>query len=202
VRRVLARRPLVVAGLVLSLTTGAAAGCGDDSKRTATVVDEQPKVTSESPSSVPSTVTATTPAAPPASTATTTVPTATTGVPSGGEPAPDANGGTPAGGEQAPGGAGDEEAARVPASFTLSDATISPPQITVPAFLAIDLALSAKGGDQAVTIAAPGVGRIDVAAGGTARKQLPGLKPGDYAVTTAAGGKATLHVVSGGDPGP
>ncbi|HMJ36738.1 MAG TPA: hypothetical protein VK501_22725 [Baekduia sp.] len=192
------RRATLLAGLALSLT---AAACGGD-ERTATVVGEPPaSVTSEAPSSTPATVpTATTPTAPPAST--TTTPTATAGVPSGGEQAPDDNGGTPAGGEQAPGGAGDEEAARVPASFTLTDATISPPQITVPAFLAIDLALSAKGGAQTVTVAVPGAGRIDVAAGGTARKQLPGLKPGDYAVSTAAGGKATLHVVSGGDPGP
>jgi hypothetical protein len=182
-----------------------AAGCGgDDAQRTATVIDvptttQGPSTTPDAPAPTTTTPTVTTPAAP---APTTTDPTATTGVPPGGAEAPDDNGGTPAGGEQAPGGAGDEEAPRVPATFTISGSSISPAQITVPAFLAIDLAVSVKGAAEQVTVAAPGVGTLYVATGGTARKQLAGLKPGDYAVTTAAGGKATLHVVSGGAPGP
>jgi hypothetical protein len=46
------------------------------------------------------------------------------------------------------------------------------------------------------------VGTIDVAAGGTARRLLAGLRPGDYRVTSDAGGDAVLHVVAGGAPGP
>ncbi|MDX6732441.1 MAG: hypothetical protein QOC54_2389, partial [Baekduia sp.] len=110
------------------------------------------------------------------------------------------NGGTPAGGEQAPGGAGDEEGARVPATFTASGATLTPARITVPAFLPVDLSVTAKGAAQKVTI--EGAGTLDVAAGATGHQRIAGLKPGDYAVTTSGGANAVLHVVSGGAPGP
>jgi hypothetical protein len=103
-------------------------------------------------------------------------------------------------GEQAPGGAGDEEAVRTPAAFTASGATLIPARITVPAFLAIDLTVTARGTAQTVTVV--GAAPLDVAAGATAHRLLPGRKPGDYAVTTAAGAHAVLHVVNGGDPGP
>ena len=180
----------------------AAAGCGGDDERTATVVGSAPAtVTTEVPSPIPATTGTTgATAAPPATTSTATTPTATTGVPpSGGEQAPDDNGGTPAGGEQAPGGAGDEEAAGVPATFTASGATLTPARITVPAFLPVDLSVTAKGAAQKVTI--EGVGILDVAAGATGNRRTAGLRPGDYAVSTAGGAKATLHVVPGGDPG-
>jgi hypothetical protein len=197
-----ARRIVPVAVALGALA--AAAGCGGDDQRTATVVRSTPAtVTTEVPAPVPSTTTGTTGTTPasPASTSPSTTPSATTGVPpSGGVQAPDANGGTPAGGEQAPGGAGDEEAARVPATFTASGATLTPARITVPAFLPVDLSVTAKGAAQKVTI--EGAGTLDVAAGATGNQRIGGLKPGDYAVTTAGGAKATLHVVSGGAPGP
>ena len=41
--------------------------------------------------------------------------------------------------EEQEGGAGDEEAARVPARFTVGADGIDPPQVAVPAFLAIEL---------------------------------------------------------------
>ncbi|MDX6715163.1 MAG: hypothetical protein QOH30_1721, partial [Baekduia sp.] len=142
----------------LGALAGAAAGCGGDVEGTATVVRSTPAtVTTEVPASVPATVPTGTTAAPPASTSTSTTPTATTGTPpSGGVQAPDANGGTPAGGEQAPGGAGDEEGARVPATFTASGATLTPARITVPAFLPVDLSVTAKGAAQKVTIEGAG----------------------------------------------
>jgi hypothetical protein len=186
----------------LGALAGAAAGCGSDVEGTATVVRSTPAtVTTEVPASVPATVPSATTAAPPASTSTSTSPTATTGTPpSGGVQAPDANGGTPAGGEQAPGGAGDEEGARVPATFTASGATLTPARITVPAFLPVDLSVTAKGAAQKVTI--EGAGTLEVAAGATGHQRIAGLKPGDYAVTTSGGANAVLHVVSGGAPGP
>jgi hypothetical protein len=205
------RRARLLAALALA-GAAIAAGCGDTSRQTATVV--QSPTTGAPPATgpdatIPTTATPTTPAqtttAPQDDTGGTpaaTNPTATTGVPPGGTQAPADNGGTPAGGEQAAGGAGDEEAQRVPAAFTVAGATITPSEITLPAFLAIDIAVTAKGEAQKVTIAAPGAKPIDVAAGATAHERLTGLKPGDYTVRTGGGAKATLHVVSGGAPGP
>jgi hypothetical protein len=111
-------------------------------------------------------------------------------------------GGAPAGGEQAEGGAGDEEAVRVPVTLTADGGALSPTLVTIPAFLAVELRVSAKSGAEKLTISAPGGGTLSVSAGQTATKRLAGLKPGDYPVRTAGGGKATLHVVSGGEPGP
>ncbi|WCB92422.1 hypothetical protein DSM104299_01116 [Baekduia alba] len=180
-----------------------AAACGDDDASTATVVQEP--TTAVEPSTVPTTTTETPP------TSTDTNPTATTGEPTGGgEPtgagtgtttAPD-TGGAPAGGEQAEGGAGDEEATRVPVALTTDGGALSPTTVTVPAFLSVEVAVTAKGAAEKVTIDAPGGGTLSVPAGGRATRTLSGLKPGDYAVTTAGGGRTVLHVVNGGDPGP
>lgn len=177
-----------------------AAGCGGDDTTSATVVQEPttapdatvPTTTTVTPSQTTSTST---------STSTSTNPTATTGVPPGGVK-PTTTSGAPAGGEQGEGGAGDEEAVRVPVTLTADGGSLSPTVVTIPAFLAIELRVSAKGGAEQLTISAPGGGTLSVAAGRTATKRLAGLKPGDYPVTTAGGGKATLHVVNGGDPGP
>ena len=176
----------------------AATGCGDDDTTSATVV-QGPDATAPAPGA---TVTTTTEAPTTStSTSTSTNPTATTGVPPGGVK-PTTTGGAPAGGEQGEGGAGDEEAVRVPVTLTAEGGSLSPTVVTIPAFLAVELRVSAKGGAEKLTIAAPGGGTLPVAAGQTATKRLAGLKPGDYPVTTAGGGKTTLHVVSGGDPGP
>lgn len=183
---------------VVALT---AAGCGSDDTTSATVVRS---TTAVAPATGPeATVPTTTTGTPTTSTSTSTStnPTATTGVPPGGVK-PTTTGGAPAGGEQGEGGAGDEEAARVPVTLTADGGALSPTVVTIPAFLAIELRVSAKGGAEKLTISAPGGGTLSVAAGKTATKRLAGLKPGDYAVTTAGGGKTTLRVVSGGDPGP
>ncbi|HEX5927256.1 MAG TPA: hypothetical protein VFY45_25795 [Baekduia sp.] len=173
-----------------------ATGCGSDDTTSATVV-QQPTTGPEATVPTTTTVTPTTST----STSNSTNPTATTGVPPGGVK-PTTTGGAPAGGEQGEGGAGDEEAVRVPVTLAADGGSLSPTVVTIPAFLAIELRVSAKGGAEKLTISAPGGGTLSVAAGRTATKRLAGLKPGDYPVTTAGGGKATLHVVSGGDPGP
>ncbi len=191
------RAAFAALAVVVALT---AAGCGGDDTTSATVVQEPttapdatvPTTTTVTPSQTTSTST---------STSTSTNPTATTGVPPGGVK-PTTTGGAPAGGEQGEGGAGDEEAVRVPVTLTADGGSLSPTVVTIPAFLAIELRVSAKGGAEKLTISAPGGGTLSVASGRTATKRLAGLKPGDYLVTTAGGGKATLHVVNGGDPGP
>jgi hypothetical protein len=182
---------------VVALT---AAGCGSDDDTTSATVMQGPDATAPAPAPAATVPTATA-VTPSTSTSTSTNPTATTGVPTGGVK-PTTTGGAPAGGEQGEGGAGDEEAVRVPVTLTADGGALSPTVVTIPAFLAVELRVSAKGGAEKLTISAPGGGTLPVAAGQTATKRLAGLKPGDYAVTTADGGKATLHVVSGGDPGP
>ncbi len=184
---------------VVALT---AAGCGGDDTTSATVV--QGPTTAVGPATGPDATVPTTTVVTPTtstSTSTSTRPTATTGLPPGGVK-PTTTGGAPAGGEQGEGGAGDEEAARVPVTLTADGGALSPTVVTIPAFLAIELQVSAKGSAEKLTIAAPGGGTLSVAAGQTATKRLAGLKPGDYPVTTAGGGKTVLHVVNGGDPGP
>jgi hypothetical protein len=199
------RAALVALGAVVAVAVG---GCGSDDTRSATVV-QQPTTAVAPPGSGDDTIpTTTSPSASTTSTSgsggteATTTPTATTGLPVGGRTTPDDTGGTSADSEQGQGGAGDEEATRVPAAFAATGTALSPTTITIPAFLAIDVMVTATDGAQRLTIAAPGGGAMDVAAGRTATKRLSGLKPGDYTITTARGGRATLHVVSGGDPGP
>jgi hypothetical protein len=201
-----ARSALAAAGAVAAL---AAAGCGDDDTTSATVV-QQP-TTAVAPATGPDATVPTTTTATPTTTtdgggggtgtSTSMDPTATTGVPPGGVD-PSKNGGSPANGEQGEGGAGDEEAARVPVTLTTAGASLSPTTVTIPAFLAIELRVTAKGGAEKLTISAPGGGTLSVGAGQTATKSLAGLTPGDYSVTTASGGKSTLRVINGGDPGP
>jgi hypothetical protein len=204
------RAAAAVAGAVaLAAGGGTIAGCGDEGPSSATVVQEP--VTAVGPATGPDATIPTTTTPKPAATSTDTTPTATTGEPTGGgtptgaggtQTAPD-TGGTPAGGEQGEGGAGDEEATRVPVELTADGGALSPTTVTIPAFLAVEVTVSATGGAEKVTITAPGGGgTLTVPAGGRATRRLAGLKPGDYTVTTASGGRATLHVVAGGDPGP
>jgi hypothetical protein len=196
-----ARAAAALLGAAALIGAGALAGCGSDDEPAAQSVRQGPATAPGAATGPDPTLPTTTTPPGPAATGTTTTeaPTATTGVPT--TTAPD-TGGTPAGGEQGEGGAGDEEAARVPVQLTASAGSLSPTTVTIPAFLAVEVAVTAEGGAEQVTIAAPGGGTLSVPAGGTARRRLTGLKPGDYAVTTDRGGKATLHVVSGGDPGP
>jgi hypothetical protein len=113
--------------------------------------------------------------------ATTTVPAATVppSAPAPAEPA------TPPAAQTTPKPAGDEEALRVPARFTVTGARLTPGNVTVPAFLGIELVLvSADAREHTLGIATPGGGvRVRVGAGETARLTLPGLQPGEYLVS-------------------
>jgi hypothetical protein len=188
-----ARRPQAVLALA-AVVTLAAAGCGSDGPATVSggpASAPPPTASSAVPTTAtprPATATETPTQAAPAPTTTATAPTATTGVPSGG-------------GESQPGGAGDEEPARTPAAFRVGAAAITPRKVTVAAFLAVDVALTAQGQSRTIVLDAPGGGTFQVAAGGTRHVRLAGLKPGDYPLTSG-GARATLHVVSGGAPGP
>jgi hypothetical protein len=101
--------------------------------------------------------------------------------------------------EDQPGGAGDEEAIRVPAEFTVADGGISPPQVQVPAFLTIELIVHNETTAQ-VVVRLEGAEPMTVAAGGMGRARLEGRKKGSYVIDAGAAGRATL--VTGAEPGP
>jgi hypothetical protein len=101
--------------------------------------------------------------------------------------------------EDQEGGAGDEEPARVPLEFTLSDAGLKPATISVPAFLGLELIVHNRTAEpQRVTLA--GSGEVDVPANDTARARFEGRRPGTYKVDAGAAGHA--QVVVGVEPGP
>jgi hypothetical protein len=101
--------------------------------------------------------------------------------------------------EDQPGGAGDEEPTRVPIEFTITDGKISPPQVAVPAFLALELIVH-NNSSQQVVVRLEGAQPLTVDAGGTGRAHLEGRKKGSYVVDAGDAGQALL--VTGAEPGP
>jgi hypothetical protein len=189
--RLIGRRPAMLLSLVV--LSSSAVGCGGTDGGARSVAQDSP------PPPAPASATAAAPA--PTATATTPAATVPAPAPQPSSTEPTATTGQPAG-EQQPGGAGDEQAARVPAEFTVRSGAIAPARITVPAFLTIDLAVTARDAGAHVTLDAPGGGTYDVAPGATSRHRIEGLRPGDYRLTAEGGAAATLHVVAGGAPGP
>lgn len=106
-------------------------------------------------------------------------------------------------GETQPAGAGDEQGIRVPATFTFHGASATPPQISVPAFLAIELTIvSGDGRAHAVTLMAGGH-RYALAAPphGRAQVRIPGQRAGTYRLMQPGGSVAGTLLI-GGEPGP
>jgi hypothetical protein len=158
----------------------ALAGCGGD--------DEQTSATQATPAPPPSqTATAT-----PTATATATpTPSATATA----QPSPTAT--SP---EDQPGGAGDEEAIRVPAEFTISPAgKITPPQISVPAFLQIEITVRNRSG-RPVDVTWASDKLMTVQPHGGASTIVKGRKKGSYVLSANPGGDALI--VTGVEPGP
>jgi hypothetical protein len=166
------------AALPVLLAAAALAGCGGD--------DEQTSATQATPAPPPSqTATAT-----PTATATATpTPSATA------QPSP-----TATSQEDQPGGAGDEEAIRVPAEFTISPAgKLTPPQISVPAFLQIEITVRNRSG-QPVDVTWAGDKLMTVQPHGGASTIVKGRKKGSYVLSANPGGDALI--VTGVEPGP
>ena len=165
------------AALPVLLVAAALAGCGGD--------DEQTSATDATPAPPPATVTAT----PSATASATPTPSATA------QPSP-----TATSAEDQPGGAGDEEAIRVPAEFTISpDLKISPPQISVPAFLQIEITVRNRSG-QPVDVTWAGDKLMTVQPHGGASTIVKGRKKGSYVLSADPGGDALI--VTGVKPGP
>jgi hypothetical protein len=159
--------------LIPLLAAAALCGCGGDGETTA------------APAPTPS---------PPA--AATEAPTATpTATPS--PTATDAP--TPENPEDQPGGAGDEQEARVPIELTVASGGITPPQVSVPGFLALELIVHNELPVE-VVVRLEGAKPIAVGPGDTGRARLEGRRPGRYTIDAGAAGKAVL--ITGVDPGP
>ena len=157
--------------LLAVLVAAAVAGCGGDETTSApSPTPEATAVATEEPTASP--------------TATETPsPTATE------QPAP----------EEQEGGAGDEEAARVPAFFTVDSAGVTPPQIAVPAFLAIELIVQ-NGFSSPIVVRPPGAEPFRVGPYATGRVRLEGRRAGRYLVRFGRGGSGVI--VTGAEPGP
>ena len=101
--------------------------------------------------------------------------------------------------EDQPGGAGDEEEARVRARFRVTPKGISPAQVSVPAFLAIELVVDSYLAEPFV-VRLEGAPPLSVGAGRTARLDVEGRRPGRYPIDFGDAGQALL--ITGTEPGP
>ncbi|HEY4280574.1 MAG TPA: hypothetical protein VGM91_20310 [Conexibacter sp.] len=93
------------------------------------------------------------------------------------------------------------ESVRVPAVFTIRGTTLSPHQITVPPFLAVELAARSSDGQRhVVVLRTPQPHRLVVKPGGSAAVTIPGLRGGTYPVSLDGTDTGALFV--GGEVGP
>jgi hypothetical protein len=167
----------VRATAVAVIVAAALAGCGGDDDQTSSATAAPPPSATATPSETPT------------ATATPT-PSATE------QPSPTATQSP----EDQPGGAGDEEAIRVPAEFTISPGLkISPQQISVPAFLQIEFIVHNKS-DQPVDVTWVTGKLMTVQPHDNASTTVKGRKKGSYVVSANPGGDAVI--VTGVEPGP
>jgi hypothetical protein len=107
----------------------------------------------------------------------------------GAAPTPSATATTPAAGTNV----------RVAARFTIvQSGALSPPAVTVPAQIPLELAVVSKDGRaHGVRLGIPGAKRLTVPANTLAEQLLPALPPGTYAVSIDGRPRATLRVRAG-----
>jgi hypothetical protein len=101
--------------------------------------------------------------------------------------------------EDQPGGAGDEEPIRVPAKFTVGADAVDPPEVSVPAFLTVQLIVR-NDRDAPIVVRLEGANPLTVAAHATGRVVLEGRKKGRYPIDFGNGQSGLL--VIGAQPGP
>jgi hypothetical protein len=101
--------------------------------------------------------------------------------------------------EEQEGGAGDEEEARVPARFVVSASGVEPPQVSLPAWLAIELIVVNRLSEEIIA-RLQGAEPLPVAAGETRSVRLDGRRPGRYPISFGPAGDALL--VTGAEAGP
>jgi len=89
----------------------------------------------------------------------------------------------------------------VPVDLTVGPEGIDPPEVTVPAFLSLELAVR-NATAAAVTVRVEGSApTLTVPPGDTARVQLEGKRAGRYAIRSTGPGRGGVLIV-GGEPGP
>lgn len=162
----------------------AACGGGNTGAGTANPTASAPDATAPPPDATQPGTTAVTP--------TTTAPPPTQTESSGG------NGGS-SGGDANGGG---EQSVRVPAAFVVTaSGRLTPPTITVPPFLAVELSLQANDGRPHTLVLQTTPPRtLQAAAGKRAAVRIPGLRSGRYPVTLD--GDRAGALVAGGEVGP
>lgn len=162
----------------------AAGGCGSDGD-SATTADTGTNPTASAPDAKPPPTDATAPGAGGATTGTSTSDT----------------GGTPAGTVTDDGGSTSVAAS---ADFSIGGSKMTPVQVTVPPFVAIDLSLKSTDGQKhsiSVLVKGGNVYRVGAeASGAPSSTRVPGLQPGIYPVRGDGGQQSNLVV--GGEPGP
>jgi hypothetical protein len=162
-----------------------AGGCGDDDATTGSTspTAPTPAVTGDGPvASTPAATVPPTDAAPPPPETITTPPDDGRGDRDDAEP--------PA-----------EEPIRVPATFEIRGGALTPPAITVPPFLAIEVSVAnPDAGERVVVVQTPRAQTLRVPAGDRTVVRIPGQRAGTYPITLD--GRAAGQLIVGGEAGP
>lgn len=179
--------------VVLTIGALAAQGCGSDDGATATTTSavSDTQATQPAPPTTTTGPVASTPdATPPAPPTVTDIPTSTT-------PAPPSNT-TPTPEEEQ--GGGGEESIRVPAAFAIRGGALTPPQVTVPPRLAVELSVRSDGQPHTIVLRTPEPQTLRLEAGTTGSVRMPGLRAGTYEITLD--GRPAGQLIAGGEVGP
>jgi hypothetical protein len=89
----------------------------------------------------------------------------------------------------------------VPARFTiLANGSVTPPTVTIPAHLPVELIVVSNGGTHRITLRTPHPVTLTVSPHGQAEKLIDGLSAGSYPLRLDGAAKAVLTI--GGAPGP
>ena len=113
------------------------------------------------------------------------------------QPPPETSGQSP---EEKPGGGGDEQPARVPASFTGRGGRVFPRSIHVPPYIAVAVGLRSVDG-RSYSLRFPGAALETGAAHRTDSAMLDGLRPGRSAVGRSSE-SGPVRIVADAEPGP
>ncbi|MDO8209766.1 hypothetical protein [Conexibacter sp. CPCC 206217] len=97
-------------------------------------------------------------------------------------------------------GGGGEESIRVPAAFAIRGGALTPPQVTVPPRLAVELSVQSDGQAHTIVLRTPESQTLRLEAGTTGSVRMPGLRAGTYEITLD--GRAAGQLIAGGEVGP
>ncbi len=105
--------------------------------------------------------------------------------------------------ESSPGGAGDEQAIRVPATFTLAGGRFRPLEVSVPSFLAVQITVvSREPRFHRILLETPHPRAFVVPPGGRVTLRVPGQRAGRYRLSAPGAGAGAATLAVGSEPGP